>query len=535
MRKAFVPLLLLMCVGGPAPVAWAEEPPPFTLRVERFQVVGDNPLDAATTDAALAPYLGEYSDLEGLMGAVDALEHALRDEGYSFHRVGILPTPAAEPPTTVVLQVMTFSLGKVRVRGTQFSSDDTVLRSLPVLSAGGVPAPRELSRQLAVANQHPRRRVAVSYRQSDEPDKLDAVANVTEQARPWGLFANLNNIGNDETGNSRLQFGGQYANITGHDDIATAAITLSPDNADDVFQFGAFYQLPIYRLRGWLNAFYVRSDVNVGAVQDAFDVSGAGHFTGLSFKHQLLNLGTYRHSTTLGVQDRLFDTLVTGVGGGPVNLGATSKIRSRPLSLRYDGGYLWAATRTSVDFYVDFNYNLAFGGHNNDEDYASARLASDDPPDASWKLVRFGALATQQLPRGYSGVFRLNGQFTSETLIPGEQIGVGGERSVRGFEERTVAGDSGLVANLELWTPTLPQLYDIRLLGFLDAGHKVTNSPGIGQRPHDTISSIGVGARWSWRNELLVSLDYGQPIANGDTDASDRGNSKWHVSLTYRY
>ncbi|MCC7122617.1 MAG: ShlB/FhaC/HecB family hemolysin secretion/activation protein [Gammaproteobacteria bacterium] len=534
MRTAFVPLLLALSGGCAFTAVVAQEPPPITLRVERFEVVGDNPLDAATTDAALAPYLGDYADLTGLMAAVDALEQVLRDAGHAFHRVNIEPTPDGTPPTTVVLKVLTFGLGEVTVRGNQYSSEQAVRNSLPILASGAVPEPRELSRQLAVANQHPRRRVTVGYRQSREPDKLDAVANVTEQ-RPWGLFANLNNIGNDETGNSRLQFGGQYANITGHDDIATAAITLSPDNADDVFQFGAFYQLPIYRLRGWLNAFYVRSDVDVGAVQDAFDVSGAGHFTGLSFKHQLLNLGRYRHSATVGLQDRLFDTAISSTGTGVFNPGLSTKVRSRPLSIRYDGGYLWTRTRTSLDFYVDYNHNLDFGGHNHDRDYAGFRFASDDPPDSSWKLVRFGTLATQQLPRGYSGVLRLTGQYTSETLIPGEQIGLGGERSVRGFEERTIAGDSGLVANLELWTPALPRLYDIRLLGFLDAGHKVINSPGTGQLPHDTISSIGVGARWAWRDQLQVSLDYGQPLANADGEASDRGNSKWHVSLTYRY
>ncbi len=534
MQVAFVPLALALALGCCALRAPAQEPPPMTIRVERFDVTGDNPLTAAETDAVLQPLAGDYSDLEGLMAAVDALEQALRDSGHAFHRVNIVPTPEGTPPTTVVLKVLTFGLGKVVVRGNTHTSEQAVRNSLPALAAGAVPEPRELSRQLAVANLHPRRRVAVSYRQSAEADKLDAVANVTEQ-RPWGLFANLNNIGNDETGNSRLQFGGQYADITGHDDIATAAITLSPDNADDVFQFGAFYQLPIYRLRGWLNAFYVKSDVDVGAVQDAFDVSGAGHFTGLSFKHQLLNLGRYRHSVTVGVQDRLFDTAISATGTGVFNPGLSSKVRSRPLSIRYDGGYLWTRTRTSLDYYLDYNHNLDFGGHNNDRDYAGFRFASDDPPDSSWKLVRFGALATQQLPRGYSGVFRLTGQFTSETLIPGEQIGVGGERSVRGFEERTIAGDSGLVANLELWTPQLPQLYGIRLLGFLDAGHKVINSPGIGQRPHDTISSIGVGARWAWHEQLQVSLDYGQPLANGDGEASDRGNSKWHVSLSYRY
>jgi len=502
----------------------------MTLSVERFDVIGDNPLDPAATEDVLRPFVGDYSELAGLLAAVDALEQALRAGGHSFHRVSIVPTPEGTPATTVVLKVLSFGLGKVDVQGNTYSSEQAVRNSLPVLASGTVPATRELSRQLAVANQHPRRRVAVSYKQSEEPDKLDAVAKVTEQ-RPWGLFANLNNIGNDQTGNSRLQFGGQYANITGHDDIATAAITLSPDNADDVFQFGAFYQLPIYRLRGWLNAFYVRSDVDVGAVQDAFDVSGAGKFAGLSFKHQLLGFGAYRHTASIGVQDRMFDTALSSTTTGAPIVGLSTKVRSRPLSLRYDGGYLWTQTRTSVDFYVDYTHNLDFGGHTDASDYVRVRRTADP----KWKLVRFGGLATQQLPRGFSGVFRATGQWTRDPLIPGEQLGIGGERTVRGFEERSIAADQGLIANLELWSPPIVQLYDIRLIGFLDAGFKKLNEPLPGQLEDDTISSIGVGARWSWLNQLQVALDYGQPIAGGDGEASDRGNSKWHVSLTYRY
>jgi hemolysin activation/secretion protein len=532
-RAAFVPLLLALGGTAAAQGASAEAPPPITLKVERFEVIGENPLSAPVTEQALQPFVGEYAELAGLMAAVDALEQALKVAGHPFHRVSIAPTPEGAPATTVVLKVLSFGLGQVTVRGNQFFSDQSVRNSLPVLTAGTVPATRELSRQLAVANQHPRKRVGVNYRTSQEPDKLDAVVNVDDQ-RPWSLFANLNNIGNDETGNSRLLFGGQHANITGHDDIATASLTLSPDNADDVFQFGAFYQLPVYALHGWLTAFYVKSDVDVGAVQDFFDVSGSGHFTGLNFKHQLLGfagLPAYRHAVTLGVQDRLFDTAISNAATGNFIAGISTKVRSRPVNLRYDGGYLWQKTRTSVDFFIDYAHNLDFGGHTDEDAYARVRRTADP----KWKLVRFGALATQQLPRGFSGVLRANGQFTRDPLIPGEQLGIGGERSVRGFEERTIAADQGLFANLELWTPPIARLYDVRLLGFLDAGYKKLNDPVAGQREDDTISSIGVGARWQWQRQLQVALDYGQPIAGGDGEASDRGNSKWHVSLSYRY
>lgn len=505
----------------------AQSPPAVTFTVERFQVEGDNPLAPALTESTLAPFLGEYSGIDGLLAAADALERAMFAAGHSFHRVTV--PPQALDSGIVLLDIVTFGMADVGVRGNTHFSDENIRRSLPGLAAGQTPNTREISRELAVANQHPSKRLRVNFRNSeDTPDALDAVINVTDR-RPWSLFAGLNNIGNKETGRTRLAMGAQHANLTGHDDIFTGSVTTSPDNADDVFQFGAYYQLPVYALGGWLSGFYVRSDVDVGDVQDFFDVSGAGEFIGLSFKRQLIGVGRYRHSFTVGLQDRLFDTSIANAATGITIPGLSTKVRSRPVSLRYDGGYNWRLT--SLDFFIDYSQNLDFGGHNDDTDYRLVRSVAE----ASWKVVRFGTLVTQQLPRGLSVVARVSGQYTNEPLIPGEQFGLGGERSVRGFEERTIAADRALQANLELWSPPIAALYGVRFLGFLDAGHKSLVQPLAGQRPSDTISSGGVGARWYWRDNLLVSLDYGQPIASAGGEAADRGNSKWHVNLQFRY
>lgn len=510
-----------------ASFALAQGPPAIQFTVQRFQVEGDNPLDPASTEQALAPFLGEYSGIDGLLAAGDALEKALSAAGHSFHRVSLPPQDLASG--VVVLKVVTFGIGEVQVKGNQHFSEANIRRSLPKLAAAGTPNLREISRSLAVANQHPRKRLRVNFRESEAtPDALDAVVNVQDQ-RPWSLFAALNNIGNKDTGYTRLALGTQHSNLFGYDDIFTGSFTTSPDNADDVSQFGAFYQIPVYPLSGWLTGFYVDSDVDVGNVQDAFDISGAGNFVGLSFKRQLIGVGRYRHTFSAGIQDRLFDTAIASSASGVAIPGISTKVRSRPVSLRYDGGYNWRTT--SLDFYIDFTKNLSFGGHNNAVDYAKVRAVAEP----EWSAMRFGALVTQQIVQGWNGVARLTGQFTDEPLIPGEQFGLGGERSVRGFEERTIAGDTGLQINFELWTPPVAQLYGVRFLAFLDAGYKEFEQPLAAQRPNDTISSVGVGARWEWRDQVLVSLDYGQPIANADGEASDRGNSKWHANLQYRY
>jgi hemolysin activation/secretion protein len=519
-----VALVALMLVSA---LALAAEPPTITVTVERFEVEGDNPLDPVETAAALAPFAGDYAGIDGLLAATDALDQALRRAGYTFHRA-ILP-PQELAGGVVVLKVVTFGMAEVEVRGMQHFSDASVRRSLPGLVAGTTPDIRRLSRSLAVANLHPHKRLKLGFKASEElPNAVDALVSVTDQ-KPWNAFASLNNIGNKDTGRLRMSVGGLYSNLTGHDDVLTGSFTFSPDNIDDLRQYGGFYQLPLYFAGGWLSAFYVRSDVDVGNVQDFFDVSGAGEFLGVAYKHQLIGVGRYRHTFTGGVQDRLFDTgLSTALTGTPIP-GLSTKVRSRPLSLRYDGGYNWRTT--SLDFYFDFTQNLSFGGHNRLADYRAVRL----PADPGWKVVRFGALATQRLPRNYLAVGRLTGQYTNEPLIPGEQLGVGGERTVRGFEERTIAADKGLILNLEAWSPPFAELYGVRFLAFFDIGHKVLEEPLAGQRHNDTISSIGVGARWQWHNQLTAALDYGQPLANADGEAADRGNSKWHFTLQYRY
>lgn len=524
MLRLLTAVLLIVGVG-----AAAQEAPPLEFEVERFAVSGSNPLDPAATDAILAPFTGAHAGLEGLLAARDALQQALRSKGYTFRRV-TLPPQTLEGGT-VTLEVLIFPLGDVRVSGNEHFSEASVRRSLPGLVAGELPNVRDISRQLAVANLHPAKTLKLNFRASEaSPDALDAVVHV-EDDKPWALFAGLNNIGNKDTGRTRLTVGGQYSDVTGHDDVFTGSFTTSPDNADDVQVYGAFYQLPVYALRGWFSGFWVKSDVDVGNVQDAFDISGSGDFVGLSFRREFLGVGRYRHGLTVGIQDRAFDTELSQATTGTPLPSASTKVRSRPVSLRYDGAYNWPAT--SFDFYIDFVQNMSFGGHNNQDAYDRIRIgASADP---GWKLLRFGALLTQRLPRDFFAVGRLTGQYTNEPLIPGEQIGFGGERSVRGFEERTIAGDKGLQLNVEVWSPPVPELYGVRFLAFFDAAHKVLEEPVPRQRPNDTISSIGVGARWQWRDELVASLDYGQPLANADGEASDRGNSKWHFNLQYRY
>jgi hemolysin activation/secretion protein len=142
---------------------------------------------------------------------------------------------------------------------------------------------------------------------------------------------------------------------------------------------------------------------------------------------------------------------------------------------------------------------------------------------------------------GDGWVFAARGQaqWAPTALIAGEQFGVGGHASLRGTQERAMAGDSGVAGTLELTSPEwVPGL---RWLAFWDAGwtNRQGNS-GSSVPANDSASTAGLGLRYA-RGWLSVALDYGRVIKGSDVSqalnsaAPKSGDQKVHLQLSARY
>ena len=98
--------------------------------------------------------------------------------------------------------------------------------------------------------------------------------------------------------------------------------------------------------------------------------------------------------------------------------------------------------------------------------------------------------------------------FEINLLISGEQFGVGGANSVRGYNERDVSDDKGLQATAEVYTPNFAKTLniegDIRALFFYDTGQVSRNLPQPGETTSSSISSFGVGIRLNYMNNLKL-------------------------------
>ena len=426
---------------------------------------------------------------------------------------------------TVQLQVIVFRLGDIIVEGNSHFSEANIRRSVPTLTAGMTPSTAEFSRAVNIANRHPSKTLAVNLRQSDDPDAIDAVLRVRD-SRPWQVFLTANNIGSEDSGRSRLSFGAQYNNLFKLDHAITGSYTTSPENADDVEQYGVHYRAPLYRFGASVSAFYTHSKVDTGTVGDFFEVSGSGDFYGFSFNQVLRNIGRYSQEWFVGVQDRLFENNVS-FNDIPIGI----DVRSRPISIGYTGSY--RTDNSAMGFTASYSRNWSAGAENNQRVYALSRSEGD----AEWDAVRLDGYINYYLPKDWIVRGVMAGQFSDESLIVGEQFGIGGADSVRGFDERILTGDTGLRLTAEVWTPQAPFLPGLRALVFADIGHRHLNNNEPGEVESDTISSAGVGVRYQWKENVSFTLDYGNALAKGKRvkGGPDVGNVKIHASLFVRY
>lgn len=489
---------------------------PMRFTVSGFNITGDNPI-GDKAQQVLKPYLGEHYGLDGLSAAADALEQEINKQGYSFHRVSLPPQQLTSG--TVELKVVHFTIGAVNISGNKFFKEQNIRNSLPELNTGSTPNTKELSRSLKLANNHASKNVMLKFREGEEGDTIDADLTVNDR-NPQIFFVTLDNTGSEETKEFRSTVGYQNGNLFNRDHAITATLTVAPEDPDATKQFGLNYHIPLYAHGANLDFLFSDSEVNSGEVGSGMAITGKGSVYGFSYSRPMLTDTNFNHQWSIGFQNKLFENEVnTG------SLITNYDVQSFPLELGY--GFNYAAKSSS--FSGNFNYamNIDSGSKNTDEDYVNATQKADATND--WTAIRYKLAYDRIFSTDWLFHAGLSGQNSNDLLISGEQFGVGGSSTLRGFEERSVTGDSGYQTSFEVWTPALS---GVRYLMFIDQA-KVKLNDSV---DYD-LSSYGVGLRWSWKEKLSVSLDYAVINKGGgpDTTINQDGDDKAHFNLIYRF
>jgi hemolysin activation/secretion protein len=496
-------------------------PPAPRFEIQRFIVEGNTILPQGDVDALVTPFTGKDRDFGSVQQALEALQDAYLERGYNAVRV-LIPEQDLRAGQ-VRLQVIEARIREVRIEGNQYFDDANVRASFPTLRAGEPPNTRRIAQNAQLANENPAKQSVVRFDAGDKPGIIDATVRVTDED-PRRLSVFVDNSGTRQSGKHRAGIGYQDANFLKRDHVLTAQFITSPDNYDDVKVFGAGYRIPVYAWSGAFDVFAGYSDVDSGTVADLFTVSGSGTILGARYTQILPPVESYQHKAGVGWDYRDFRQNIALIGTTGTLL---PDITIRPLSLFYSGR--WSRVGQDLSFSASVSHNAFPEGADGGQTAFTANRAGAEPRYTIW---RGSASYSHTLPADFLARLALAFQHTNHLLIPGEQFGMGGADSVRGFNEREVSRDRGRRLSAEVYTPDMGSGgWRVRWLAFFDAAWGWDNQPA--RAADESISSIGAGVRIAQTRGLSFRGDFGLVTSGAPT--RPRNSSRVHFTAAYTW
>ncbi|MDH4294099.1 MAG: ShlB/FhaC/HecB family hemolysin secretion/activation protein [Betaproteobacteria bacterium] len=520
-------LLLAVALVVTANAAFAQDAaiPAPKFDIQRYEVVGDTILGAETVQRLVTPHTGKQKDFGDVQRALEALEGAYRALGYGVVQVQL-------PEQDITRGVVRFNIaqpkiGKVTVEGNEHFSSDNVRRSLPSVKEGETPNSDEIARNLQLTGEHPVKQTSVLLRSGANEGLVDVNVRVKDE-KPWRLVGTLDNTGTSETGELRLGIGYQHSNLFDRDHVLSLQYITSPTDLDQVSIYGAGYRIPYYRLNSSLDVYAGYSNVDSGTVGNLFAVSGKGNVAGGRWNYYLPKWQDVEHKAYLGLDYRAFQNNVT-LGG----VGFVPDITIRPASIGYAG--LKRFTASQWAFNGAISSNIPGGNDGEQRDFDLTRFGAT----ANYNILRAGTSFAHAFSNDWQGRIAWQGQYTDDLLIPGEQFGIGGPDSVRGYLPREVANDKGYSAQLEVFTPDfaakagLTDKWRTRVIGFYDFGDVRRNNPLPGESAGQYLASTGLGLRLSYGKSVNLRFDVAQILKAYGTRQTDDQRISANIAIIY--
>ena len=432
------PLALCAALAGFS--VHAAEPGVARFDIARFQVEGNTLVSSETIARAVAPLTGPQREFSDIQRAVDAIERAYVQSGFTAVKVTVPEQELAGG--AVKIRVVEAVMTSVSVVGNQHFSTENIRASLGSLQTGAAPRLGDLSASIQLANDNPAKQVSVSMAEGSLPGTVDATVSVIDH-KPLRFIATLDNTGTEASGHWRTGIAVQHANLFDRDHVGTLAYSTSPDgpSGQNLNVYSVGYRVPLYALGDSIDFVYGRSSVNTPSssptLGGVLGFTGRGETLGLRYNHFLGRSGETAAKLVFGLDHKKIDSRCD-VNGMPVSTtGATPPISScvpyttTPLSITYTG------QRDGVDQALAYNIglarNLASGARYTNLDGHRPLLLPDagQPQHARWlhggSRRRHGAAGAGQRLAGAPG-----------RQCPTDQHAAGGERAAEpGGRERS--------------------------------------------------------------------------------------------------
>ncbi|MUG95314.1 BamA/TamA family outer membrane protein [Scytonema sp. UIC 10036] len=500
---------------------------PETIIVERFEVIGSTVFSSDRLAATVKEFTNRpITSVAELQLAAEAISQLYRDEGYITSGAVIPANQTFKKKGGVVtIQVLEGQLENIQVRGLrrlnpnyirsriQIATDkplnvNRLLRALQLLQLN--PLIRNISAELAAGS-------------TSGTNVLDV--RVTE-AKTLSAQISLDNNRSPSVGSFQRRIQLNQANLLGLGDGLSVSYT-NTEGSNDV---DARYTLPINPYNGTLEFGYSYTNSNVIEDPfDRFDIEGTSQDFSLTLRQPIVQ--TPNEEFALGLTASRRESEVDFLGppltarrvGFPVPGSDDGNTRLSILRFFQD----WTKRSSRQVFAVRSQFSFGLDVFN--------ATTNEDAPDARFFSWRGQAQWVRRLAPDTLLLISADAQLADRALVPLEQFGLGGQRTVRGYRQDLLLTDNAFSASAELRYPILrvPQVGGVlQITPFVDYG-TVWNSSGNADPDPSNLASIGLGLLWQ-SNRLSARFDYGIPLVSVDSLDEDSLQEKGlYFSIVY--
>ena len=488
---------------SPPPTPITPEPVPGkvpeSITVDRFEFEGNT----AFSDEELAKVTERFTkrpiSFAELFQARSAVTQLYIEQGYITS--GALIPPQTLEGGVVKIQVVEGGLEAINVSGTRRLNPNYVRSRIAVATSKPLNQKRLLE-ALQLLQLNPLiQNLSAELAAGTQPGLSLLEVRVTE-AKTFNTQLVLDNNRSPSIGTFQRQVQLTEANLLGLGD----GLSVGYNNTEGSNGVDIGYTLPINPRNGTLSFNYgiTSSDV-IEPPFDRIDIEANSRYYELTLRQPLLQTPTQEFALGLTATRQESKTTLLDI---PIALspGADEQGRTRISALRFFQEWTKRTSREVLAARSQFSLGIGL---------LNATI-NDESPDSrffSWRgqvqWVRLLAADTLLLLRG-------DVQLADRALVPLEQIGLGGQDTIRGYRQDVLLTDNGALASAELRVPVLrlPKLNTlVQLAPFIDVG-TAWNQSGRPDPDPSVLASIGLGLRLQVSRRLTVRLDYGIPLVS---------------------
>ena len=471
------------------------EVPEVTLTLEKLEIPDSEVLTREDLDRISEKYSGRTVAIADLYEAIDEINSLYAKKGYLTTRA-ILPPQKIEN-NIVKIMLIEGKVGNVIVDNNKYTKSAYIKRFLKV-PEGIVPNIKTISRSVQRFNTTNKSILQIKMVAGEKPLTTDFYIVVVEPKSRRSFTVFSDNSGGESSGKYRYGLSYSDLNLSGRCDIFNLTALTSRTSETGLISYNTPIGYSGNRISISHNTNHMR--VSKGYMKD-LDVRGNSNSDTISFSKPLVSTPTKRNELIVDFQRQKSVTKILG----------NDFVRDR--DYRYSIGYSSMIIKKDQVFVYKPVYTYNQHKNIDGESFHGDRITLD----TMWQKYQ---------KKGDIISLRVSAQKELDDFIPStDQYYLGGQYSVRGYNENVIGGDAGV--NIKFDYSFKTKINGLRFVYFFDWG-RLSGETILTTKE---IYSAGYGIEYQ-RNNLAFSIFTGYPLKR---EIGDRRIDKSLTNFTLSY